>query len=343
MSDRSIYGTGGPLIVYCYRQISDASVFRDLVYERFRRTGHTQEIEFRFWDCYKEPPGRDGDLYIYDGMALSALADKGIIRRLPDIIDTSGVFDWVLNGSLVRKQIFGIPFMLCSNVLIYRKNGYVPIDRLADGQIAAPMKSMIGEYYVFSYFNSPHRDEGSLRTLRRLRALIGGRDAYDHSRFSEYDGIERFIRGDCSVLLGFTEDLRYLPTDEYTVLPANISDSVRVELPFQYVNYISVGSGVNGERLLDCLDLIEIITDNGFFIDYCTADGQLRYLLPANKNLYAELTALDSLYAQLFAIVKDENNCVLRYGKHFYEEFPRKTAELHEMLADGEDHSAFEK
>ena len=337
MSDRRNPSTGEPLIVYCYRQISDASVFRDLVYERFRRTGHTCEIEFRFWDCYKQPPGRDGDLYIYDGMTLSALADKGYIRRLPDIIDTSGFFEWVLNGSRVRKQIFGIPFMLCSNVLICRRSDYVPIDRLTEGQIAAPMKSLIGEYYVFSYFNSPHRDEGSLRTLKRLRALIGGRDAYEHSRFAEYDGIERFIRGDCKALLGFTEDLRYLPPDEYIVLPANISDSVKVELPFQYVNYISVGSGVNGERLLDCLDMIEIITDSGFFIDYCTADGQLRYLLPANKNLYAGLAALDSLYTQLFAIVNDENNCVLRYGKHFYEEFQRKSAELHAMLADGDD------
>ena len=109
------------------------------------------------------------------------------------------------------------------------------------------------------------------------------------------------------------------------------------ELPFQYVNYISVGSGVNGERLLDCLDMIEIITDSGFFIDYCTADGQLRYLLPANKNLYAGLAALDSLYTQLFAIVNDENNCVLRYGKHFYEEFQRKSAELHAMLTDSDD------
>ena len=215
-----------PLIVYCYRQISDASVFRDLVSERFRRTGHERVVEFRFWDCYKQLPGRDGDLYIFDGMVLSALADKGYIRRLPDIIDTSEVFEWVLNGSKVRKQIFGIPFMLCANVLIYRKNGNMPIDNLAAGQVAAPMKSLIGEYYVFSYFNSPHRDEGSLHTLKRLRALIGGHDAYKHSSFSEYDGIERFIRGDCTALFGFTESFRYLPPDEYIVLPANISDAL---------------------------------------------------------------------------------------------------------------------
>jgi hypothetical protein len=337
MSDKAATGTIDPLIVYCYRQISDAPVFSNMVSDRFRRTGHERAIEFRFWDCYKQLPGRDGDLYIYDGMVLSALADKGFIRRLPDIIDTSKVFEWVLNGSRFRKQIFGIPFTLCSNVLIYRKNRYIPIDSLDVGQLATPMKSMIGEYYVFSYFNSPYRDEGSLRTLKRLRALIGGREAYGRSRFSDYDGIERFIHGDCTALLGFTEVLQYLPPDEYIVLPANISDSVRAELPFQYVNYVSIVSGSSGERLLDCLDIIEIITEEGFFTDYCTANGQLRYLLPANMRLYAGLTAINNLYAQLYSIVSYENNCVLRYGKHFYEEFPRKTAELHALLGDSDD------
>ena len=75
MSDKAATGTIDPLIVYCYRQISDAPVFSNMVSDRFRRTGHERTIEFRFWDCYKQLPGRDGDLYIYDGMVLSALAD----------------------------------------------------------------------------------------------------------------------------------------------------------------------------------------------------------------------------------------------------------------------------
>ena len=326
-----------PLIVYCYRQISDADVFCDLLKLRFRETGHEREIEFRFWDCYKKEPGRDGDIYIFDGMVLSALADKGYIRRLPDIIDMSGIFEWVLNGSKVRKKTYGIPFMLCANVLICRKDENAPVRDLNRGEIAAPMKSMVGEYYVFSYFNSPDKGEGSLRTLRHLKDLIGGIEMYERSRFVEYDGVERFNRGDCKYLLGFTEDLRFLPSDEYKVRPANISDSLSVELPLNYVNYISVGSRVSGERLLDCLDMIEIITSADFFRDYCTAEGQIRYILPANEKLYAGLAEFDDVYWQLYDIVRNEYNCVLRYGKDFYEEFPRKSAELRELLAEKKD------
>ena len=146
--------TGDPLIVYCYKQISDPMVFSDLLKKRFRQTGHTREIEFRYWDCYKQLPGQDGDVYIFDGMVLSALADKGYIRRLPDIIDTSSVFEWVLNGSKFNKQIFGFPFMLCTDVLISKKGTQTPLWSLSEGEIAAPMKSMIGEYYIFAYFNS---------------------------------------------------------------------------------------------------------------------------------------------------------------------------------------------
>ena len=333
MSGNKRNHAGDPLIVYCYRQISDAEVFSDLLTARFSQTGHDRPVEFRFWDCYKQLPEQDGDLYIFDGMVLSALAAKGYIRRLPDIIDTSGVFEWVLNGSKVRKQIFGIPFMLCSNVLISRKGETATINELIPGQIAAPLQSMIGEYYVLSCFNSPHRGEGSINTLKRLRKLIGGSSAYDLSRFSQYDGIERFVRGECKYLLGFTEDLRYLPPGKYTVQSANISESISMELPFQYVNYVSVGVRPSGDRLLDCLDLIEIIADSKFFLDYCTQNGEMRYLLPANQNLYAPLCALDDLYEQLYAIVSYENNCILRYGKQFYEEFPQKSAELRSLLA----------
>ena len=334
MSGYESNDTNDHLIVYCYRQISDPPVFCDLLAARFRQTGHERKIEFRFWDCYKQLPGRDGDLYIYDSMVLSALADKGYIRRLPDIIDTSGVFEWILNGSKFQKQIFGIPFMACSNVLMCRKGESVPLDSLCKGQIAAPMKSMIGEYYVFSYFNSSRSDREKLGSLKRLLELIGGSEAYERSRFSEYDGIERFIRGDCKYLLGFSEELRYLPPDEYMVRSANFSDSDRIELPFQYVNYISVGSRTDVERLLDCLDLIEIITERSFFIDYCTSKGQIRYLLSANKDLYAELIERDSLYAQLYDIISSENNCVLRYGKHFMRSSQRKPLSCRHYLPE---------
>ena len=337
MAGERTYDEDSPLTVYCYRQISDAEVFCELLKTRFRNSGHTRGIEFRFWDCYKEPPGRDGDIYIYDGMALSWLAANGYIRRLPDIIDTSGVFEWVLNGSKVKKQIYGIPFTLCANVLISRKNEAAPLNGIPEGRIAAPMRSMLGEYYVFAYFNSPERGTGGLAYLKRLKALIGGNDAFQRSRFAEYDGIERFISGECRYLLGFSEDLRFLPPDEYAVTAANLSDGANIELPLYFVNYISVGARPSGERLLDCLDLAEIVSDGAFFTDYCTAGGQLRYLLPANKTLYAGLCARDEVYRQLLGIVSDENNCVLRYGKSFYEEFPKRSAELLAALSDSED------
>ena len=64
MSDDKHIHTGNPLIIYCYRQFSDTALFRDLLTARFRQTGHDRPVEFRFWDCYKQQPGQDGDLYI---------------------------------------------------------------------------------------------------------------------------------------------------------------------------------------------------------------------------------------------------------------------------------------
>ena len=198
------HDNGDSLVIYCYKQISDRTEFSDLLKKKFRQSGHERELEFRFWDCYKELPGQDGDIYIYDGMVLSALADQGYIRRLPDIIDTASIFEWVRSGSMVNKQIFGFPFLLCTDVLISRKSESLPFCQLTKGQLSAPMKSMLVEYYIFSYFNSPDKEEGSLSALQRLMELIGGREAYERSRFDQYDGVERFIRGESKYLLGFT-------------------------------------------------------------------------------------------------------------------------------------------
>ncbi|MBR2760526.1 MAG: hypothetical protein IKD66_05070, partial [Solobacterium sp.] len=46
-----------------------------------------------------------------------------------------------------------------------------------------------------------------------------------------------------------------------------------------------------------------------------------------------ELMKKDDLYRQLYKITADQNNCVLRCGKNFYEEYPKKAEELLKFLS----------
>ena len=111
-----------PIVFYTFEYLSDSARFHTLLEERLRNTGHTRSIEFRHWDCYHDIPDKDGDIYVYDACTMSALVDKGIIRVLPEIIDTDKVFDWILDRSKIMGKTFGFPFMTCANVLICRKS-----------------------------------------------------------------------------------------------------------------------------------------------------------------------------------------------------------------------------
>ncbi len=75
-----------PIVLYNF-DLTDTDWFCKLLKQRFHASGHMREIKFVNWNCYKELPGRDGDLFIYDAGAMSAFVDKGFLHQLPEIID----------------------------------------------------------------------------------------------------------------------------------------------------------------------------------------------------------------------------------------------------------------
>ena len=323
-----------PIIFYTFEYLSDSARFHTLLEERFRNTGHTRRIEFRPWDCYHEIPDTDGDIYVYDACTMSALVDKGIIRVLPEIIDTDNVFEWILDRSKIRGKTYGFPFMTCANVLICRKKDYTPVNNIfeIEGGLSAPLKSMIGYYNVLAFCNYQDCGEGSLNAIAGIFRAIGGHKAFEESKLDAEKVINKFRSGECRYLLGFTENLRFLDRDEYVVQLANLSENVINEMPLFMTDFISMGRSTSGEKLLDCLDMMEIVTDSSFIRDLCTGENGLEYMLPADKTLYPVFAELDPVYEQLYDMVSDENNGILRYNNNFYEEFDLRKAYLLDIV-----------
>ena len=328
-----------PIIFYTFEYLSNSARFRTLLEERFRNTGHTRRIEFRHWDCYHEIPDTDGDLYCYDACVMSALADKGIIRVLPEIIDTDKVFDWILDRSKIMGKTFGFPFMTCANVLICRKKDYTPANNIfeIEGGLSAPLKSMLGYYSVLAFCNYQDSGEGIVNTIERIFRAMGGHEAFEDSKLDAEKVIDKFRSGKSRYLLGFTENLRSLDRDEYVVQLANLSENAVNEMPLFMTDFISMGYSTSGEKLLDCLDIMEIVTDSSFVRELCTGENGLEYMLPADKTLYPIFAEIDPVYEQLYDLVSDENNGLFRYGSNFYEKFDLKKAELLDIVRNLKD------
>ena len=328
-----------PIIFYTFEYLSNSARFRTLLEERFRNTGHTRRIEFRHWDCYHEIPDTDGDLYCYDACVMSALVDKGIIRVLPEIIDTDKVFDWILDRSKIMGKTYGFPFMTCANVLICRKKDYTPANNIfeIEGGLSAPLKSMLGYYSVLAFCNYQDSGEGIVNTIERIFRAMGGHEAFEDSKLDAEKVIDKFRSGKSRYLLGFTENLRFLDQDEYVVQLANLSENAVNEMPLFMTDFISMGYSTSGEKLLDCLDIMEIVTDSSFVRELCTGEDGLEYMMPADKTLYPVFAELDPVYEQLYDLVSDENNGILRYGSNFYEVFDLRKAYLLSLVLSMED------
>ena len=321
-----------PVKIYYYYDFTDTVHFCRRLEQRFRETGHERPLEFINWNCYKEPPGRDGDIFIYDAVALSALVDKGYLHQLPEIIDTSDMFTWTIDKSKVRQKTYGVPLMICANTLICRKKDDHHIRNIFDlhERTAIPLKTMLMYYYIQAFCN--YQNDSVHRVFEHLAELMGGRENLLGSTLDEYDGVRLFCSGECRYFLGFTESLRLFEPDDYVVRFANFSEHAEDQMPLFMVDYASLGNNVREEKLLDCLDLLEIMTDKEFIFDLCVQEGRLQYMLPSCMRVYGRLAEMNPVYDQLYQQLLPEENGVFRYKKSFYEEFYRKSDELLESL-----------
>ena len=321
-----------PVKIYYYYDFTDTVHFCRRLEQRFRETGHERPLEFINWNCYKEPPGRDGDIFIYDAITLTALVDKGYLHQLPEIIDTSDMFTWTIDKSKVRQKTYGVPLMICANTLICRKKDDHHIRNIFDlhERTAIPLKTMLMYYYIQAFCN--YQNDSVHRVFEHLAELMGGRENIPGSTLDEYDGVRLFRSGECRYFLGFTESLRLFEPDDYVVRFANFSEHAEDQMPLFMGDYASLGNHVREEKLLDCLDLLEIMTDQEFIFNLCLQDGKLQYMLPPCRSVYPRLAEIDPLYDRLYRQLLPEENGVLRYGKSFYEDFYQKSDKLLESL-----------
>ena len=217
-------------IVFYYFNMTGTESFKKHLEEKFRQTGHVRPIVFKEWNCCKDLPGRDGNLYAYDCMAMSALVGKEYIHPVPDSISAGDVFPWLIDKGRVRKKLYGVPVMMCCNALICRKKDDQHIQSIMqlNENTAIPLRPMLMYYYVQTVCSGRSLKK-SVKVMYHLLDLIGGRDHLRDSRSSDYDGVNRFNNAECRYYLGFTESMKHFKRDNYIVSFPRFADDHKDE------------------------------------------------------------------------------------------------------------------
>jgi len=319
-----------PIIFYQYFATTDLEFFKERLIKRFRETGHDREIEFKVWVCDDDIPEQDGDIYCYDAFVLRFLTENGYIQQLPDIIDTSDVFPWVIDTSKVKNKTFGFPWMLCFDSLIYRKKDYKK--KYTDDDLKNNIVIPLGTYYPLYFYMvsallmeplpfSKGEDitkRKAFSVIKRLAELTGDPGKAFQLHYQDEEALKQFSSGEKKYITHFPEIVSRFPKDEYGISHLKFTDDPD-EIPLYYVDFVSIGKNVREEKLLDCLDLLEIICSESFIFDLCAPGGKPSYMCPPLKSLYPKLAKLGPFYNELYEVVKNPDNCTLRYNGNYYE------------------------
>ena len=330
-----------PIVFYLYNAFNSEEV-RQLLIDKFRSSGHCRRIDFIDWDCLNEKPPRGGDLYIFDSVVLSHMCANSYIRKMPEINDKEGIFQWALDTTKYKNANYGVSLMLCADVIIstrQKDKGTANILEL-DGKVAVPMKSLVSNYYLGYKINMDQTAEKNAKSaaaaMEKMCRMIGGASELPKARVSKNYGIAEFDRGEVDHYVGFTEALRFFHPDDYVVRKTRYSSQAGDEISFLYVNMIALGRDVREEKLLDCMDMMEIIASPEFEHALCRQGGRLNYMLPANEQAYPSLIEEDPIYTQLLEIAASPNNFAFRSGEDYYDTTEQMSDQLLQLLRGGQ-------
>jgi len=320
-----------PIIFYQYFATTDLEYFKERLVKKFRETGHDRDIEFKVWVCDDDVPETDGDIYCYDAFAIRYLVDHGYIQQLPEIIDTSDVFQWVLDTTKVNNKTYGFPWLVCCDSIICRKKDYK--EHLTDADLQGNLASAMGTFQTLYFYNisclygeslpvPPEEDvtkRKAFQTLVKYANLTGNPKQAVAHHYKDQAFLDEFISGKKKYIAQFPEIVSSFPEDEYRISHLAFTDDAENEPPLYYVDFVSIGKNVKEEKLLDCLDLLEIICSEEFIYDLCAPNGKPSYMCPAHKSLYPRLAKLGKFYDELYKLVSKPENCALRYGGEYYD------------------------
>lgn len=329
-----------PIIFYQYFATTDLDYFKELLVKRFKETGHDREIEFRTWVCDDDIPMKDGDIYCYDAFVLKFLVDNGYIQQLPEIIDTSDVFPWILETTKANQKTYGFPWMLCFDSLISRKEDakfHNDESVLQDNVVMA-----LGTFAPLYFYSTSSLMMESLplengeditkrkafKQLMHLAELTGDVDAAFKYHYQDQEYLSQFIEGKKRFIAQFPEIISSFPEGDYVLSHLNFLTPQSDETKLYYVDFVSVGKNVREEKLLDCLDIMEIICSGEFIYDICVPNGKPSFMCPPLNSLYPKLSKLSSVYDNLYDIVKDPNNSAVRYKTNYYDIVAQLTEEI---------------
>ncbi|BFH11295.1 thiamine pyridinylase [Paenibacillus melissococcoides] len=341
------------LKVAVYPYVPDPARFQAAVLNQWQRQEPGVKLEFTDWDSYSSDPPEDLDVFVLDSIFLSDFVDAGYLLPFgsQDIDQAGDVIPFALQGAKRNGKVYGLPQILCTNLLFYRngdlklgqvdniyelykKIGANPTEQIpppkhkgllinmAGGTTKASMYlealiDVTGQYTEYDIL--PRLDPLNDKVIRGLRLLID-MAGEKPSQYVPEDGdayvrASWFEQGSGRAFVGYSESMMRMGDYTEQVRFKPISSSAGQDIPLFYSDVVSVNSRTAHPELAQKLANVMASADTVEQALRPQADGQYpQYLLPARHQVYKALMQDYPIYSELARIVNNPSNRVFRLG-----------------------------
>jgi len=322
----------------------------------FKKINPDVTLNFVDWDCYASTDPENIDVFMYDAIYLDCLYEKGYLSELnlSDYSDMDLVMPFALEDTAItvdgESKTFGIPNLLCSTFLFYRKDDaeladasnifeiYDAIGKAPAGRMLHKGKGLLMNYldeYPYYYIEAmrddmgPDGDPASIEgrvddpeALRSLNAIakMGGKSMVEELalvyRFSSgYNKAEKFSEGYGRAFIGFSENYSFMGDNKDNIDVKMFSFSDKENVATFYTDLVSINSSVTDEKKREnCKQLVNLLTCREYVESIGTIEDKAAYLLPAREVSYGVYAEKYPLYTRLLEQISAADKHVERYG-----------------------------
>lgn len=348
--DKSTPSISTVLNVALYPYVPNPDQFKDVVSRKWKSVEPDVSLHFVDWDCYSDDPDSTTDVFVFDTIYLTHFAQKGYLMpfTINEIENHSDIWSFALDGCMNNGVIYGIPQLLCTNLLFYRKGDtklkYVHnIDQLNkvlgpnnfDEIPLPPNKGLLidlsgGTTCVCQYLdtlidvNSSYTNYSVLPDLNKLNVLaiaeikkiisMAGKEQsqYVPDPYAPYIRASWFANGSGRAYIGYTESMNSFK-DKIGDMDFNmLSWAGGCNVPVLYCDAVGISSGIKDEvREVLAKKLANIITA-GNTVEECIrpakGDKYPQYLLPTRPSVYLRLQNDFPVYRKLYNMIEYKPN-----------------------------------
>lgn len=298
----SSHSAAPTLEVALFPYVPDMDCFQKTVSEAWNQLHPDVPLHFVDWDCYASDPEESLDVFVFDGIYLSSLAEKGQLLPIPEdkVHGTDDIIPFALEGCRVGGKLYALPQLLCADFLYTRSDDPV-LSSVSDiaslyevlgdrkTQTVIPgehegllinlsdtlltktvmyLNALADERQSYSgYDELPDPAQLSQKSVGRLSALwrMGGGEqvAYWPENGDAYVRARWFAEGKGRAYIGYPEALAAMGDYANDVTMRLFSYGAEKNIPLFYTDMVGVNSHISESKKELAFDLVNVLTSAG--------------------------------------------------------------------------------